>query len=693
MMRKMMVTGMAAALVFAGVLFAGTALAVDCDDDDFQPCWNPVETPGETSQRKTNLDNLVNAIAQRDAPLFAWEAAITDLQVQMAEYDRHLGTVEAFSSSAATRLALYGYALDGSPVVLDEDVPSENWLLPTDSAVEQVRRIRIRFRALIGKPNNEALNYLNQAMVTVARARGPNAEDYTVPVQEWLSNWNAAAALAKSLDETVLKPVETYLTALADEIQDARQARATVEARPALHGRIRGGALSDLRGAQADYDHLNASYQEAKADAARLKNAFSAQGALGGFANEIAQEAIDSSLRTAQALRIEEFMLRFKAEQLLASVGQLRHQDLMPHRGPSTPAPPATPTQAGERLGTSVKTSGTESIHFRFDPDFRQMGLCIGPTPTTDCVYNKSIKRFELASGITDAHAFRYAYSTVPQILYNERPFTRNAGHVLTTSDATGNVKGFATVGVWDDLYSDLSLDGPVGAPGCTPGPTCHDGMTNSWAYYGHWMQAPPVRPTVGGRQTGPIVQMGSFVGIERLGDGSDGQSQAFFSLPAQDIAPDTKYVFKGDAQGLYAAGQSVDDVSAGTFEANVRLEYQPGSGGAEGKVTGLVDGFRYQALFGATPGGLIDIGTVYTTRSNLSDGTQAIRQAPREQLRLAETAVPLATTTGLDPTKEKAVAEGNAADFEYFVTLQRKGDDPVTSAVETTALLWRRRR
>ena len=317
------------------------------------------------------------------------------------------------------------------------------------------------------------------------------------------------------------------------------------------------------------------------------------------------------------------FLQNFSGEQLMASMEQMQYQHLTQHMQAD-----------GRQTGMSFKTSGAEEATFRFNPNQVQAStLCVSENASDP--------------GCAGGLEMTYAYDLPPQRLYNERPFTGNKGYVLTSLVGDEDAAGFASVGVWDDLFSDLSED---------------PAMTNSWAYYGHWVVVPTSGsvPRQGGAVTGPIVQMGSFAGIEHLGLDAQGQGQAFFSPPLPES--DQLMVFQGDTQGLYASGSTSADVAFGQFSARARLEYRQDLQGS--RMSGSIQDFQYEPFLGGAPA--LSTGRLHAaTPPGAGEGLETGAWSFADEVELSEARVGPA-----------GVAEGSVAGFLYQGQVQARGFD-----------------
>ena len=109
--------------------------------------------------------------------------------------------------------------------------------------------------------------------------------------------------------------------------------------------------------------------------------------------------------------------------------------------------------------------------------------------------------------------------------------------------------------------------------------------MTHSYLTMGSWMRAP--------EEGGFTPQFGAFVSIDDLGLGRNGRLQSVFALPVKAWPRDDsdKYVFFGEAEGVYAAGRTPEDTVAGVFTGGVLLIYDPPRGDVDGRLDGAIGG------------------------------------------------------------------------------------------------------
>ena len=395
------------------------------------------------------------------------------------------------------------------------------------SVAAQVEDKLSQFRRKRGTAQ-DAIAYWNGERVKVAAWEGSTVEgdlnpDAYVRLHDLISGWDDINSFLVAY-KAALDEVKGRLDAFAALLGDAAAKQGLVPVSFALDDRD----LGDFADYRAGYDDVRALYDRMVRMYDTLNLRFSGYGLLAKDAlSDLQAERVVDLERLRQRGALGGFLRRFGAEQLLASVSQLRYNAV-----------------DRTRSIMAYRTFGGERGKLFFNPtDLGGMSFCL---------YTGAAPASGSACAGTGKTKMTFVYEDAAPAFYNTRPFTRNRVYWLSNVDASGNTQGFVKVGVWDDEWSDLDAQ-----------------MTNSYLSYGSWLFAPD------GVVTGPRVQMGSFVGVDTLGLDGSGNPQTFFSRPVQHFAGGaSRLTFQGETEGVYVMGRGPADTQAGTFTGTVRLAY-----------------------------------------------------------------------------------------------------------------------
>ena len=586
----------------------GWTVACDPARDDNPPDCR--EATGTVEDRLRMLEELLGEHYRHRAAFDVWSL---DFRTAKVRIESQLEALEVLPASLGEQLKeslkafeegmqAHGYdalgrvrpnGADFDPQVWSEDVvvrrvdPSNSSRLISFpySAEEQVTDMLHRFRALRQGDPSAAVGYWYDAEVTVAvniaserqggaetpLTSGCASPDACMRLDRLLRDWEAIWNDVLSAFDVETKKLRTEMQKFRNRVEGDRASAVA-----------RLGQLTDLK---KKYPYENFSEEEAwlkeviedlqavkdemGAFEAVLDTASTVVGAVASkFQPRGTQAAAALSDFDVQVgrhreisrnlLKVGEFLeKRYGPERLLAGIDQLRYTDV--HYYPN----PRRATHL--TLQTRGRYPGARREHARlfFNPqDMSKMSLCF--TRNDACVFPPRPD--------PDQH-MSYAGEVLPAPLYyHMRPFTRNRAYLLYGAGPGPGLDddvGFARVRVWDDEWSDLSLDRK---------------MTHSYLTMGSWMRAP--------EEGGFTPQFGAFVSIDNLGLGRNGRPQNVFAPPVRAWPRNVgEVVFYGEAEGVYAAGRTPQDTSAGVFTGGVVLVYEPPTTNESGSISGTIGG------------------------------------------------------------------------------------------------------
>ena len=591
----------------------GWVVACDPARDDNPPDCR--EAKGSREDRLRMLEELLDEHFRHRAAFDVWELDFEVLRKQMDPALMGFGSLfdddnpkslrnqlsaswEAFDK----RIQAHGYDVQGrvrpngedfDPTVWSEDVivrrvdpsNSDRLLSYSYSPDEQVEYLLGRFRALRKGDPGAAIEYWFDAEVTVAvniaadRQADSNTEsvDCAAPdacvrmdklLRDWKAIWNEVLTGFYVETRRLQTEVEKFATRVEGDRASAMARLAQLtdlkkrypyedfsEEEAWLHSVIEG--LSSVKRGMASFEEE----LKARLDLAKdVEDKFRPRGQQAAMALDGLDVQRDKHrVNSRNLVRISTFLEeRYGPERLLAGIDQLRYTDVHYYPRPKRLATHMTLQTRGRYLGARY-----EHARLFFDPqDISKMSLCF--TRNDACVFPPRPD--------PDQH-MSYVGEVQEPLYYHMRPFTRNRSYLLYGAGpgpGSDDDVGFARVRVWDDEWSDLSLD---------------EDMTHSYLTMGSWMRAP--------EEGGFTPQFGAFVSIDDLGLGRNGRLQSVFALPVKAWPRDDsdKYVFFGEAEGVYAAGRTPEDTAAGVFTGGVLLIYDPPRGDVDGRLDGAIGG------------------------------------------------------------------------------------------------------
>ena len=591
----------------------GWVVACDPARDDNPPDCR--EAKGSREDRLRMLEELLDEHFRHRAAFDVWEldfraakirteGVMAELEALPAALDEQLtASFEKFDKGMQD----HGYDVEGrvrpngedfNPAIWSEDVivrrvdpsNSDRLLAYALSPVEQVEYLLRRFRALQKGDPGAAVEYWYGAEVTVAvniaaeRQVGADAAsdacaapDACVRMDKLLRDWEAIWVEVLDAFYVETRLLQTEVQKFANRVEGDR---ASALAR-----------LGELKKLKEKYPYEDFSEEEdwlkdVIEDLGSVKRVMAAferrlenrLGLVGLVASKFSPRAVQAQAALADfdvqmgkhrensrnLVRISTFLEdRYDdPERLLAGIDQLRYTDVQYY-----PRPKKWATHLTLQTRGNYPEARYEHARLFFDPEnISSMSLCFtGNDISAPC-------------GALDQRMSYAGEVLPPPPYYHMRPFTRNRAYLLYGAGPGPSLDddvGFARVRVWDDEWSDLSLEAE---------------MTHSYLTLGSWMRAPG--------DGGFAPQFGAFVSIDDLGLGRRGNPQNVFVAPARAWPTGVKEaIFYGEAEGVYAAGRTPEDTAAGVFTGGVVLIYEqpttgtPKSGGVSGTIGGPPEG------------------------------------------------------------------------------------------------------